>query len=136
MPYAKRDDHVIAIVPARSGSTRIPGKNIRDLGGVPLLAWSVLAGVEAGLRVYVASDDEGYLSIGRRYGAGSILRSPSKETEADFEWLEPAVFMLEEKPDLVCILRPTSPFRTSASILGAIQFMQETPEADSLRAIT
>jgi len=50
--------------------------------------------------------------------------------------MEPAVFMLEEKPDLVCILRPTSPFRSSASILGAIQFMQETPEADSLRAIT
>ena len=127
---------MIAIVPARAGSTRIPGKNTRNLGGVPLLVWSVLAGQGAGLRVYVASDSEGYLSIGRRYGADGILRAPSGGFEPDFNWLEPAVLDLDEKPDFVCILRPTSPFRSSASILGAHKAILDEPEADSIRGIT
>ena len=69
---------VIAVIPARGGSKSIPGKNIRPLGGKPLLAWSieVARAVTEIDRIIVSTDDREIAAVGRSYGA-EVLCTPS-----------------------------------------------------------
>src|ERR1700735_540422 len=64
-------ERVIAVVPARGGSKSVPGKNIRALGGKPLLAWSIDVARQVSEidRIIVSTDDTEIASVGRAYGA-------------------------------------------------------------------
>src|SRR5215471_19720617 len=79
----------VAIVPARGGSKSIPRKNIRPLGGIPLLAYSIEAGLRARLvdRVIVSTDDEEIAEVARAWGA-------------DVPFLRPASLAGDTTPDL------------------------------------
>lgn len=125
----------IAFVPARSDSSRIPGKNVRLLAGHPLLAYSIRSAIDSGIfsAVYLATDSEEYAEIGTRYGATWWRRQKSEANEPDFEWVKGVV---ETGAEYFAILRPTSPFRTAATIRRAWDEFRADGKADSLRAVS
>lgn len=133
---------VIAIIPARSGSKGVPGKNIAMLDGHPLLAYSVAAAKLAGVdRVLLSTDSEEYASIGRNYGAETpFLRSTgiSLDHSTDYEWMRHAMdWLLQNEgsvPEYWLQLRPTTPLRDSNVIRDAIDRIKLLPEASSLRS--
>jgi N-acylneuraminate cytidylyltransferase len=136
--------YVVAIVPARGGSKSIPRKNIKRLGGVPLLAYSVEAGRTAGLvdRVLVSTDDEEIAELGRRYGADVPFIRPAElaqDATADFPVFEHALDWLEthegRTPEIVVHLRPTSPIRPPDCVDEAIALLRADPTADSVRGV-
>lgn len=133
----------VAFIPARSGSKRVPNKNIRPLAGHPMLAYTVRAAIDSGVfdSVVCATDSEEYAAVARYYGAEvPFLRSAeiSGDKSPDVEWV---VWMLSELKkngrefEVFSILRPTSPFRLPETIRRAWNMFNDDPGADSLRAI-
>lgn len=136
-------DQVIALIPARSGSKRIPDKNIRLLGGYPLISYSIYSAINCGIfsRVVVSTDSGEYASIANEYGAEVPFLRPNNiagEKSQDFEWIEYTLNRLQEEDESYshfCILRPTSPFRQAETIVRAWNQFRNTPGIDSLRAV-
>ncbi|MDQ6674788.1 MAG: acylneuraminate cytidylyltransferase family protein [Chloroflexota bacterium] len=134
---------VLAVVPARGGSKGIPRKNLQLLGGKPLVAHAVEAGLAAGLvdRVLCTTDDAQIAEVARAAGAEVPFSRPAELAQDGSEdW---PVFMhvlawLDEKqgwrPDLIVNLRPTSPLRTPTHVDGAIRLLLDTG-ADSVKAV-
>jgi CMP-N,N'-diacetyllegionaminic acid synthase len=134
---------IVALVPARSGSKRLPGKNVRRLGPHPVIAYTLAAAIDSGIfaDVIVSTDDEDYAAIAAHYGAHVPFMRPAEyagDGSPDIEWIEHALTTLagSGKPfDCFCVLRPTSPFRQASTIQRAwTQFTGETG-VDSLRAV-
>lgn len=133
----------VAFIPARSGSKRVPNKNIRQLGGHPMLAYSIRAAIDSGVfdAVICATDSELYADVARHYGAEvPFLRSPeiSGDKSPDVEWVVWMLRKLKEvgrEFEVFSILRPTSPFRLPETIRRAWLLFIEDHRADSLRAI-
>ena len=119
----------LAIIPARSGSKGLPGKNIRPLAGKPLLAHTVLAAKESGLfdEIYLSTDSAEYARIGIEYGASvPFIRSPELAGDAADSWavVRDTLRKYREagrKFDTVALLQPTSPLRMAQDIVGAYQ---------------
>jgi CMP-N,N'-diacetyllegionaminic acid synthase len=130
----------VALIPARAGSERVPGKNVRPLAGHPLLAYSIAAARESGLfeQVVVSTDSDEIASVATRYGAEIPELRPAAlgtATSPDIEWVQ---HMLSVLPDyeLFSLLRPTSPFRGAKTIRRAWDlFIAQDPPADSIRAV-
>lgn len=134
---------VVAFIPARSGSKRVPHKNVKPLAGHPLIAYSIRAALDSGVfaAVIVSTDSEQYAAVARHYGAEvPFLRAPeiAGETSPDIEWVEDLIARLAQagrRYDCFSILRPTSPFRRADTIQRAwSEFLAETG-VDSLRAV-
>jgi YrbI family 3-deoxy-D-manno-octulosonate 8-phosphate phosphatase len=134
----------VAIVPARGGSKTIPRKNIRPLDGVPLLAYSIEAGLRARRvdRVIVSTDDEETAEIGRAWGADVPFLRP-QDLAGDFtpdlpvfqhalDWLETHEGGI---PDIVVQLRPTSPLRSPDCVDAAVDLLCGDETLDSVRAV-
>jgi CMP-N,N'-diacetyllegionaminic acid synthase len=130
----------VAFVPARWGSERVQGKNVRPLAGHPLLAYAIATAQQSGVfqRVVVSTDSEETAEIARWYGAKvPFLRPPeyATSTSPDIEWLTFTLERLDEAYDLFAIVRPTSPFRGPETVRRAHEQLLTTPEADSIRAV-
>jgi CMP-N,N'-diacetyllegionaminic acid synthase len=130
----------VAFVPARSGSERVPHKNVRPLAGHPLLAYAIATAVQSDRfeRVVVSTDSEETAEIASWYGADVPFLRPAElatATSPDAEWLAHTLERLEESYDLFGIIRATSPFRGPATIRRGLEQLLATPEADSLRAV-
>jgi N-acylneuraminate cytidylyltransferase len=133
----------VAFIPARSGSKRVPNKNIKPLAGHPMLAYTVRAAIESGVydAVICATDSPLYADVARHYGAEvPFLRSAeiSGDKSPDIDWVVWMLLQLKELGrdyEIYSILRPTSPFRLPSTISRAWQAFSEDPNADSLRAI-
>jgi N-acylneuraminate cytidylyltransferase len=133
----------VAFIPARSGSKRVPNKNIKLLGGHPMLAYTVRAAIDSGAfdAVICATDSELYADVARHYGAEvPFLRSSeiSGDKSPDIEWVVWMLNTLKEQGrdyESFSILRPTSPFRLPETIRRACDAFTSDPGADSLRAI-
>ncbi len=133
----------VAFIPARLGSKRVPGKNIRPLAGHPMLAYTIAPAIESGVfsSVMVSTDSEEIAAIARHYGAEVPFLRPAAfggDTSPDIEWLEHALTELRaggRNWDAFSILRPTSPFRSAASIRGAFERFASQEGVDSLRAV-
>lgn len=131
---------MIALIPARAGSKRIPGKNTKPLGGVPLLAWTIQAAKESDVfdEIHVSSDDEEALNIACDLGVRFIVRprALATDTAPDLLWIQHLLSPRWGRPTCFAILRPTSPFRTAATIRRAFaQWKGESDCIDSLRAV-
>lgn len=134
-------ESIIALIPARAGSRRVPHKNTRLLNGVPLLAYAVATALEADIfsAIVVSSDDPDTLEIARSYGATSLILRPAElatDDSPDIRWVRHAVENLGglDAADAFCILRPTSPFRTGRWVRAAWDTFRNSG-ADSLRAM-
>lgn len=133
----------IAIIPARSGSKGIKDKNLSNLGGYPLLAYSIVAARLAQQidRVLISTDSGCYAEIGRRYGAEVPFLRPielSGDTSTDRDFMLHAMQWVQENegqiPEYWVHLRPTTPLRTPIHIDLAIQTLINCPIATALRS--
>jgi CMP-N,N'-diacetyllegionaminic acid synthase len=131
--------NAVAFVPARAGSQRVPGKNVRLLAGHPLLAYSIAAAHDADVfeAVVVATDSEDIAEVAHRYGADVPGLRPaeiSTATSPDIEWVRWALTGRSEA--VFAILRPTSPFRGGEVIRAAFgRLIAANGRADSIRAV-
>ena len=130
----------IAFVPARSGSERVPGKNVRPLAGHPRVAYAIETALQSGVfeRVVCSTDSETIADVARWYGADVPFLRPAEyatSTSPDIEWLAFTLERLDERYDLFAIVRATNPFRGPAAVRRGLDRLLEVPEADSLRAV-
>jgi N-acylneuraminate cytidylyltransferase len=133
----------VALIPARSGSKRVVGKNVRSLAGHPLLAYTVSAARESGVfaDVIVSTDDESIAEVARYYGAEvPFLRPPEMagDLSPDIEWVRYTLAALARAGrtwEAFSLLRPTSPFRRPETIRRGWRTFLDAAGADSLRAV-
>jgi CMP-N,N'-diacetyllegionaminic acid synthase len=124
------DKRVIAIIPARGGSKGLPGKNIKELCGKPLIAWSIEAGLASKYidEVMVTTDSEEIANIARDFGAIVPFIRPAElasDTATSFDVVKHAIEFykneLNEAFDYFILLEPTSPLRESGDIDGMVE---------------
>ncbi len=115
-----KDKTFLAIIPARGGSKGLPGKNIKELGGKPLIAWSIEAGLKSKYldEVMVTTDSEEIASIAKQYGATVPFIRPeylSNDTATTFDAVKHTIdfYRTEFKKEFnyIVLLEPTSPLR-------------------------
>lgn len=135
---------VLALIPARGNSKSIPRKNICDLGGFPLIAYSIAAGLQSSYvtRTIVSTDNAEIAEIAHGFGAETPFLRPdefSQDDTLDLPVFVHALQWLAENedyhPDVVLQLRPTSPFRPHGMLDEAIELLLVHPEADSVRGV-
>jgi pseudaminic acid cytidylyltransferase len=133
----------IAVIPARGGSKRVPGKNVRPLAGKPLIAYTIDAARDSGLfaRVVVSTDSEDIAEIARRYGAETpFVRAPgladdvtpvSAVTVDALDRLDPA----GDTYDAVCQLMANCPLRTAEDVVASHQQFAKTGAESQLSVV-
>ncbi len=134
---------VLALIPARGGSKSVPRKNLLELAGKPMIAYSIGHALDCAsiTRTIVSTDDDEIAEVSRRFGAEVPFRRPAEaatDNATDLQVFQHALSFLQAQgytPDLIVHLRPTGPVRHVHLIEHAIQLMLGHPEADSLRAI-
>ena len=136
---------ILCLIPARGGSKGIPRKNICELVGKPLIAYTIECARRSGLiqRTVVSTEDDEIAEVSRRYGAEVPFKRPielAQDLTPDLPVFRHALRWLEENEhyiaDLVVHLRPTGPIRRAGTVDSAIRLMLQHPEADSLRSVT
>ncbi len=137
--------NILALILARGGSKGIPGKNIKELAGKPLIAWTIEEAKRSKhiSRIIVSTDSEEIASIAREWGAETPFMRPAEladDHSPDIDAFEHALVWLKENeecvPDLIAHLRVNSPLRTAEDIDRGIELMLENMDADSVRAVT
>lgn len=135
---------ILAIIPARGGSKRVPRKNIRELWGKPLLAYSIETALKSRLinRVICSTDDQEIADIALKYGAevpfirpAEFARDQSGDTEV---YLHVLSWMQENegyRPDIITNLRPTNPLRRPELIDDILRTLISHPDVDSIRTV-
>lgn len=132
----------LGVIIARGGSKRLPGKNVRLLGGQPLIAWSVKAALAARAldRCIVSTDDAGIAEVARAAGADVPFLRPAElagDHVSPIAVMQHAVSVMDEAgcvSDAVVLLQATSPFRNGKTIDQAVTVFRER-EADTLTAV-
>lgn len=131
---------ILFVVTARGGSKGVPRKNIKLLGGMPLIAYKIIAAQKCRYekRILVSTDDEEIAKVGRKYGAEVPFMRPAElstdsASSADvvlhaMNWIKDNS---KEKYDYVCLLEPSSPFASYKDFDKAFELIQET-DADTL----
>jgi len=121
---------ILSIIPARGGSKGLPGKNIANLAGKPLIAWTIEAslGSKYITKTVVSSDDKKILNISEEYGANTIRRPDdlASDVATSESVVKHAIDYLEsmgEVFDIVILLQPTSPLRNCKDIDSAFEVM-------------
>lgn len=133
-----------SIIPARGGSKKVPKKNIKNLGGFPLIAYSICASnLTKGIdRTIVSTDSKEIANIALKYGAEVPFIRPSKisqDNSTDLELFEHVINWLktneDEVPDLLVHLRPTTPLRSSTIMDKSISEIKNKSDSTSLRSV-
>lgn len=139
-----RGQSVLAIIPARGGSKSIPRKNIKLLHGIPLIAYSIAAGLQANRvnRVIVSTDDDEIAKTARRFGTEVPFMRHTElalDDTPDLPVFQHALTWLRKHenyiPDVIVQLRPTSPFRPPKLVDQAVDILLDNKTADSVRTV-
>ncbi len=131
------EKNILAIIPARGGSKRLPGKNIKQLAGKPLIAYTIEAALNSKLinKVVVSTDCEDISETSKQFGAEVIKRPENlaKDTSPTIDAIKHTIQQLAHSnyhPDIVLLLQPTSPLRTTEDINNALnQFLNNHTES-------
>lgn len=133
----------LAIIPARGGSKGLPGKNIKELCGKPLIAWSIEAGLKSKYidEVMVTTDSQDIADIAKKYGANVPFLRPdylANDIATSFDVIKHTIDFykneFKREFDYIILLEPTSPLREVSDIDNAIdQFLNSS--ADSIVGI-
>ncbi len=132
---------VLIVIPARGGSKGIPRKNLRLLGGKPLIYYTIKNALQIStvpVDVFVSSDDDEILSVSKKIGAECFKRADV--LAGDDVTLDSVIFDVYDNVkkqrskdyDLIITLQPTSPLLEVSSIEKSIQFMLDNPQVDTL----
>lgn len=136
---------LLAVVTARHGSRGLPGKNLRLLAGLPLIAHSILLARQCSEveRLVVSTDSEEIAEVGRRFGADvPFLRSPALAQDDTPIWpvLRHALEAVEQidrgRFEYVLFLDPTSPLRLPSDVAGAFRRLAASPQAEGVIAVS
>lgn len=136
---------VLAVVPARGGSKGLPGKNVRALAGLPLIAHSLLCArrVPEITRCIVTTDDEDIAAVARSFGGDVPFLRPADLARDDTPMAPVVRHALEqveadgdEPYDAVLLLDPTSPSRLPRQLSDAIDLLVRSPHADGVVAVS
>ena len=135
---------ILAVIPARAGSKGVKGKNIRIIGGKPLVAHSILSAKESKLvdDIIVTTDSSKIKSIAKKYGALTPFDRPSRvsgDNATDYETIRHTLEEFKRAynyyPEIIVHLRPTSPYRPKGIVDSCINLLKDST-ADSLRCVT
>lgn len=135
----------LIVVPARGGSKRLPGKNLRNLAGLSLLAHTAKAIEAADLQapVLLSTDDEKIVAEGVRLGWDVPFRRPDDLAGDDASTADVILHALDwycakhgAEPPAIMVLQATSPFRGGACIRAAARFLESRADIDSVIAMT
>lgn len=135
----------VALIPARGGSKRLPGKNIKDLGGKPLLAYTIEAALNAESvdRIILSTDDESIAKVALEWGADVPFIRPehlAQDKTPDRPVLQHALDWLKQNDqqefDFLVLLRPTSPFKTAKLIDQCVSKLAASDSYSSIRTVT
>lgn len=128
---------IIAHIPAREGSKRVPNKNIKMLAGKPMIAYAIEAAMNSGVlpEVYVNTDSDSIAEVAKRYGCGVFRRDPELASDTatgdDFT----IDFIEKMKPDTLVMVSPVCPLVEASDIAAAIKAYEES-DADTLISCT
>jgi CMP-N,N'-diacetyllegionaminic acid synthase len=128
---------IVAFIPARSGSKSIKDKNIKNLGGMPLIGWTIEKARSAGIEnIIVNTDSKEYADIAQSFGA-EVMPRPAhlgQDNTSMFELLRNEI--PKTGADLVMLLQPTTPFRNRNHLIAAISYLTNNLDKfDSLVAV-
>ncbi len=132
--------NIIAIIPARSGSKSIKDKNIKILGDIPLIAWSINTCKKSKLinKIVVSTDSEKYAAIAKKFGVNEIVLRPkniSGSKSTDYEVIGHAIENLKfDNYQFIALIRPTTPLRKVKVIDKALNYFIKSKH-NSLRSI-
>ncbi|WP_188066256.1 cytidylyltransferase domain-containing protein [Brevibacillus brevis] len=119
------DSKVLAIIPARGGSKGVPRKNIRELSGKPLIAWTIEEAKKSLYidRVIVSTDDEEIAEVAREWGCEVPFLRPSEFAQDHTPGIDPVLHAMEMLPgyDYAILLQPTSPLRITEDIDACLE---------------
>lgn len=133
----------MALIPARAGSKGILSKNVRPLGGYPLLAWTIAVCRKSVTihRIIVTTDSPDYAALAQEWGGEAPFLRPAeisgdRATDHDFiihalDWLAAR----GEEPDYVVHMRPTTPLRDPLLVDEAVRAFMSTPDVTALRSV-
>jgi len=129
--------NVLTIIPARSGSKRVPGKNTKILDGKPLIAHTILAALDSqsSNEIMVSTDSENIAQIARSYGASVPWLRPDNLAEDSSDVIHAVIDLIERYKsinrefDSIILLQPTSPFRKSDTIRKALELHQSSGQS-------
>ncbi len=131
--------HIVCIIPARGGSREIPGKNLVDFEGRPLLAWSIEAARASGVfeRIIVSTENAEIAAVARQFRAEVPVMRPPELADDSVHGIHVIFHMLDwlldyenYAPAAVMMLLPTSPLRLASDIRGAVErFKAENAES-------
>lgn len=138
------DMNILYLITARAGSKSIPNKNIKLLGGIPLIAFKIKLALSVSDNpsdIWVSTDSEEYAKISKEYGASVPFIRP-KELATDSATSVDVVIhalnyaeSINRKYDYVCLLEPTVPFLPSVELKKALQKLKNDPDADGIVAV-
>lgn len=133
----------IAVIPARGGSKRLPGKNLLPIAGKPLIAWTIQAAQECGIfdRIIVSTDSEEIATIAKSFGAEVPFLRPTELAGDQTTTIDVLIHLLGKLTSQnslpfthLTLLQPTSPLRTAEDISDAIAFL-EKKNADAVISV-
>ena len=137
-------NNLIAIIPARGGSKRLLGKNIKDMHGKPLIAWTIERAMNSGVfsKVVLMTDDKDIARVGKENGVSDVFILPL-ELASDTAYVGDAIkYMLDEfekkgevYEDFI-LLEPTAPGRTVEHIKDVAKMLQDRKDTDSVVGVT
>lgn len=142
MSQAPANVNRLCVILARGGSKGLPRKNVLDLSGKPLLAWSIEAALSSHLfsKVIVSSDSAEILSVAADFGATPLRRPDELSSDSASSWDGVAHALDAERRngleyDICCLLQPTSPLRTAEHIQEALRKLERST-ADAVMSVT
>lgn len=135
---------ILALIPARGGSKRLPRKNLKMLGNAPLIAWTIRAAQQsqACVDIMVSTDDPEIAEVSRRYGAYVPGLRPDElatDTASSVDVTLHALATYEDNHgavDGLLLLQPTSPFRTANSICAIVEKFRSDPERHAIVSVS
>ncbi|MET3028157.1 acylneuraminate cytidylyltransferase family protein [Flavobacterium sp. UW10123] len=130
---------VLAIIPARGGSKGVPEKNIKELGGKPLVAHAIECALQSTSvsKIVLSTDDEKIATIGRQYDI-DVLKRPSylaEDSSNVVETVEHVIKEFKEDFDIIVLLQPTSPLRTHSDLDNIVNLLIDKTEMDGVISV-
>lgn len=135
---------IFGVITARAGSKGLPGKNLKPLGGIPLIGWTIRAALDSKelTHTWVSTDDPGIAETARSLGAEVPFLRPAELAKDDSSIIDVLKHAVGEftaktlkKPDIVVLLQPTTPLRTSAHIDATVRLLRDGG-GDSAETVT